>query len=335
MSRWRGLSLGLVLALSVALMSACAGGAPPTSCEAPEANPVPWRPLAPGVWVWPGAVADISAENLGHVAVTSIVIDSGQAAVIDPGPSFQQGQRVRRSVECRFGAKLRWVVNSHAHAENVLGNAAFADLLGTPDFDIVAAPATLAAMQARCPTCLASLTARVGAPAMAGTQIVWPSRTLQAGDMLMVGRQRLQVMAVEQGHSEGDLVLWNTGSRTLWAGGLVYLGRLPELSQGSLEAWLLALDHLDALAPVHVVSTVVSSAPQAGRLPDALTATRAYLTALRQGVLQAMDRGRQPQEPGLVPMPAFAGWAGYAQRHTFNVQRAWRELEPVWMDQGP
>jgi len=50
--------------------------------------------------------------------------------------------------------------------------------------------------------------------------------------------------------------------------------------------------------------------------------------------LQAMDAGRQPQDAGVVELPAYRHWAGYAERHGFNVQRAWRELESVWMEQG-
>jgi hypothetical protein len=86
----------------------------------------------------------------------------------------------------------------------------------------------------------------------------------------------------------------------------------------------------------HVVSAVVSSADGPGQAPAALGATRAYLQALRDGVLQAMDAGRQPQDAGVgvVALPAYRHWAGYAERHGFNVQRAWRELEPVWMEQG-
>ena len=327
---FRWISLGGL----VALLGACATAPRDAPCDGGETQYVPWESLAPGLWVWRGAVAEISAANLGHVAPTSLFIDSGEAAVIDPGPSFRHAQRVRRSVECRFKARVRWVVNSHAHAENVLGNAAFADLLGAPHFDIVATPATLAGMTERCPACLASLTARVGADEMTGTQIVLPTRLVAPGEWLAIGRQRLHVMAIEQGHTEGDLVLWNPAIRTLWAGGLVYLGRVPELSQGSLEGWLAALERLDSLAPQRVIATVVSEGSRAGELPQAMRATRAYLMALRAGVLRAMDQGRQPQEAELVPLPAFADWAGYAERHTFNVQRAWRELEPVWMDQG-
>ncbi|MEX1165379.1 MAG: hypothetical protein WEK74_00635 [Hydrogenophaga sp.] len=113
---------------------------------------------------------------------------------------------------------------------------------------------------------------------------------------------------------------------------MAYLWRIPELAQGNVEGWLAALNRLDRLRPSHVVSAAVSISTEPDSLPEALTATPACLAALREGVLQAMDDGHQPQEPGLVPLAAFARWAGYAERHAFNVQRAWRELEPVWMD---
>lgn len=318
-----------------ALLAGCAAATMAPSCSAiADTEPIPWQALAPGIWVWPGAVADMDAANRGHVAPTTVVVDSGEAAVIDPGPSWQHGQRVRRAVACQFQARVRWVVNTHAHAENVLANGAFDADVNSGQAAIVSTSATLAAMGERCPNCLASLTARVGEAAMAGTQIRLPTHLVRTGDTLRVGQKILQVVSVEQGHTEGDLVLWDAASGVLWSGGLAYLGRLPELAQGSVEGWLAALDRLDRLKPMHVVSAVVSSATEPGALPEALAATKAYLTALRKGVLQAMDEGHQPQEPGLVPLAAFAHWAGYAERQAFNVQRAWRELEPVWMDRG-
>ena len=316
-------------------VGACAHPATTEQCATPEEGGIPWQPLAPGVWVWGGDGGDITAGNAGHVAPTSLVLAGNQAVVIDPGPSHRHGARVRRSVACRFEAEVRWVVNTHAHAENVLGNSAFEAAVARDQTQVVASAATQQAMQDRCPDCLASLTDRVGVIAMAGTRIVLPTRALSPGDRLPLGRETLQVLAVEQGHSEGDLVLWWPERRVLWAGGLVYGQRIPELSQGRVDGWLQALNRLEALRPVYVVGASVSSVAEPDRLPPALTDTRAYLQALRAGVLRAMDEGRQPQEAGLVPLPAFAHWAGYAERHAFNVQRAWRELEPVWMEQGP
>lgn len=333
-SRWGASRLwALGLWAAAALWPTAHARTPTDGCEASPA--VPWQALAPGVWVWhPSDPGEVSALNGGHVAPTTALVAGADALVIDPGPSHRHGERVRSSLACRFGAEVRWIVNTHAHAENVLANSAFADRGAAGQLTVWASEATRAAMQQRCPGCLASLTARVGAEAMAGTRIVLPTHTLQEGQRLTLGPMVLEVMPVEPGHTEGDLVLWNAEHRLLWAGGLVYGERIPELAQGRLDGWLDALNRLQALGPTQVVATVVSVGAEPGQVPSALLGTRAYLLALRQGVLRAMDEGRQPQEVGVVDLPAYRSWVGYAERHAFNVQRAWRELEPVWMEQG-
>ena len=306
---------------------------PSPDCQAFDA--VPWQAVAPGIWVWPAAEnGEVAPANAGHVLPTSVVVSRGEALVIDPGPSHRHGHRVRASLACRFKARVRGVVNTHAHAENVMANSAFADLLDAGQLEILASAATRSGMQQRCADCLASLTTRAGSEALAGTQIVLPSRVLAVGERLQVGALSLRVMAIEPGHTEGDLVLWNDRHRVLWAGGLVYDGRVPELAQGSVDGWLAALERLQALRPQQVLGTVWSRAQEAGKTAPALAATQGYLTALRGRVLQAMDEGHQPQETAWGDLPAYRDWAGYSERHGFNLQRAWRELEPVWMEQG-
>ena len=305
----------------------------PSAARSTCVDGVPWQAVAPGVWAWlPAAEAEIGPANAGHVVPTTVIVHGRQALLIDPGPSRAHGQRVRQSLACRFGAQVRWIVNTHAHAENVLGNAAFADRLAQGRLQILANAATRDGMTRRCPDCLASLTARVGMAAMAGTRIVLPTRTLREGEVLRLGPYRLHVLPTERGHSDGDLVLWEPGLRLLWAGGLVYGQRLPELAQGSLAGWLTALERLSALRPAVVLGNTVSWASSPDGLPPALGGTQAYLSDLRQAVLAAMDAGHQAHASGGLLLPAYQGWAGYAERQGFNAQRAWRELEPVWME---
>lgn len=319
--------------LGVLLLALCAGASWAQSRDC--ADDVTWQAVAPGVWAWsPPAPQEVSASNAGHVVPTSVLIDGGEALVVDPGPSHRHGQRVRASLACRFGVQVRWIVNTHAHAENVLANSAWADRIEAGQTTVLATARTRVAMEQRCPACLQSLTERAGAEAMEDTFIVWPTRTLAEGDVLRVGAQTLRVMREEQGHTESDLVLWHAQQGVLWAGGLVYGERLPELAQGRVDAWLEALDRLQALKPRHVIGAVVSSA-QGEEAPAALTGTRGYLQALREQVWSAMDQGRHAGESARVRMPEWSGWAGHAQRQDFNVQRAWRELEPLWMQQTP
>ncbi|CAN5545610.1 hypothetical protein BH10PSE16_BH10PSE16_05970 [soil metagenome] len=322
--RW----LCCLLCLWSAAQAACAGV---PDCS--ETEGVNWQAVAPGVWVWlPEQLDEISPGNQGRVQPVSAVVDAGEALVVDPGPSHQQGLRVRRSLACQMGARVRWVVNTHAHAESVLGNSAFGDLQAQGLLDIVATAGTREAMQHRCAQCLIYLTSIVGAKAMQDTRIVLPNRIVSEGETLAVGGIRLRVMQANNAHTESDLLLWEPQHRVLWAGGLLYEGRIPELAQGSLNGWLHALPRLKAMRPALVVGTALSVAPDADALPPAFASTEGYLQALRMSILQAMDAGLDGSDIRSIQLPGFAGWAGYSQRHGFNVQRAWRELEPEWLD---
>ena len=325
--------MGLLLATAGSAIGGAVTGIATRGCV----DDVPWTRVASGIWAWaPSAPAEIGPENGGHVAVTTAIVHGRQALLIDPGPSRAHGDRVRRSLVCRFGATVRWIVNTHAHAENVLGNAAFADRRAARRPPILASAGTREAMARRCLVCLASLSGRLGPEAMQGTRIVLPTRTLAEGDVLRLGPHRLRVLRIEQGHTEADLVLWDPQERLLWLGGLAYAGRVPELAQGRIDAWIEALDRLAALAPRVVLGPALSrSEPPTGALPPALTDTRAYLSDLRTAVFEAMDAGLQAHEAATLELPAYRAWPGYAERHGFNAQRAWRELEPAWMDRAP
>jgi glyoxylase-like metal-dependent hydrolase (beta-lactamase superfamily II) len=276
--------------------------------------------VAPGVWVWEGQRADISAANGGHVVTNVVLVGKRSLVLVDPGPSLAHGQALREAVRCKWGREVDSILNTHAHAENVMGNAAFVE----PQRPIMATARTQASMQQRCPDCLQSITRAVGADALEGTTIVVPNTWLAAGQTLDLGDWRWQVLEQRSAHTESDLVLWNPTTTTLIAGGLVYRDRIPELAQGSLVGWVQALTALERKQPTAVIGL------STGTLAD-LVNTRRYLCDLAHAVWAAMDAGPSAHDVASLHLPAFAHWAGYAERHGFNAQRAWRELEPLWM----
>lgn len=317
-----------LVALGALGQALCAQG---QALDCAHVTPVPWRAVAPGVWAWlPERLSEIAPENKGHVQPITVIADAGEALVVDPGPNHYHGQRVRASLACQFGAQPRWVVNTHAHAENVLGNSAFADLQAAGQVTIMASAGTRDAMQRRCQQCLQRLTETL--KEMAGTQIVLPDRILAEGDELAVGRLRIQVLMASHAHTESDLLLWLPAQGLLWAGGLVYDGRVPELAQGSVKGWLEALQRMAALRPQVVVGSVISTAPDAQTLPPAISSTNDYLQGLRTRLSGAMDAGQYGSETQSMAWTEHADWVGFHERQGFNVQRAWRELESEWMD---
>lgn len=310
-----------------------------TACAGPESTPAcmsdaseGWTTLASDVHVWtPAPDAEPSAENRGHVMPTSVLVHGTRAWVIDPGPNAIQTRRLVQHIRCAWGAQVERVFNTHAHAENVLGNVAFAKALRAGQVQVLANVETAHAMEKRCPVCLADLTGRVGEQAMRGTHIVLPTDILRRGDILLFGPHRLEVREAANAHTASDLVLWHSEERIAFVGGLVYGQRLPELAQGSLLGWRAALLQIKALPARWVVgATVAGGSP--GRAHQAIESTDAYLAQLQQAVLRGMESGLQVSELSTLAEPPFDAWTGNNVRHGFNLQRAWRELEPAWMD---
>ena len=328
------LALGLGLGLSSTTAIAQAEGTPrptptPTACTPQDTHRLTL--LAPGLWVWEGQAQEVSPSNGGHVTTTVVWVDAQQrATVLDPGPSLRHGQQLQRAIRCQLQAQVAGIINSHAHAENVLANSAFHGPKAPP---IWATARTRQSMQERCEGCLAYLTQLTTPPggtqsaALAGTGYVVPTHTLAQGTLpptLSLPNGPWQVLEFAHAHTESDLVLWQPGQRWLVAAGLVYQQRLPELAQGSLLGWIAALQQLQTLKPRQVVGQGVYG-------PEAIDQTLGYLCGLATQVWDAMERGGSAADADQLVLPGYAHWAGYRERQRFNAQRAWRELEPRWM----
>lgn len=300
-------------------------------CESTAATG--WHTLAPGVHVWqPAPDQEPGPANAGHVMPSSVLVHGARAWIIDPGPNRRQTLALIEQVRCAWGAQVERVINTHAHAENVLGNTALASAQAQGRVHFMATATTAATMAQRCPGCLDDLTTRVGEAAMAQTTIVLPDTVLHPGDTLVFGPHRLVVHEMRDAHTHSDLVLWHETLRIAWVGGLVYGQRLPELAQGSLLGWRSALAELRALQPQWVVGATLAGPSGVGvSAQQALAATDAYLAHVQHAVLRGMEDGLQVSELPVHAMPPFDTWSGQP-RHGFNLQRAWRELEPRWMD---
>ncbi len=307
-----------------------ARAAGPANCEHNDVL----RELLPNVWVWPGDPADAHPDNQGRVSTTVVLLQPGSGpqtpaptiTVVDPGPSLKAGLTLAHAIHCRWGVSVSQLINTHAHADNVLANGALAPAGSA--MPVLATATTAQTMAARCPDCLHSLTQAVGSAAMQGTQIVLPNAILQPGQSIRLTDRVWHIEEARNAHTLSDLLLWQPELKLLIVGGLVYRQRLPELAQGQLMNWTAALERLAGWRPQHVIGT------QPGDAQD-LANTRAYLCDLASAVWQAMERGLSPGEAHTIALPRYAAWAGYAQRQSFNAQRAWRELEPRWMAGEP
>jgi glyoxylase-like metal-dependent hydrolase (beta-lactamase superfamily II) len=99
-----------------------------------------------------------------------------------------------------------------------------------------------------------------------------------------VGGERLLLRHVGPAHTAEDLAVFVERSRVLFAGDLVFRGRVPYVGTADSQAWITALTGLIALKPAVIVPGhgALSREPLAD-----LTLTRDYLQYLRKTMGEA------------------------------------------------
>jgi glyoxylase-like metal-dependent hydrolase (beta-lactamase superfamily II) len=283
-------------------------------CAAPVASAV-----APGVYVLAGQTGEIGRGNAGHVANVAFVVGPRGVVVIDSGASRRQGDEIIAAVTSVTREPIRLLVLTHAAQEVVFGAAAF-QARGIP---VLMSRDAAALMAARCEGCLATLREVLGEDFMSGSRVVRPDRLVQRTRTLDVGGRALRIVVPADASQAGMLAVLDLTTRTLIAGNLVSVDRVPDLRDTQGAGWH---DALASLASTRCVRLV----PAYGRIGSCedIRAFDAYLTALDERVRALLRDGVGLAElPARCDLPGFAGWDRYPDLHVQNANRAYLRLE--------
>ncbi|HWH82949.1 MAG TPA: MBL fold metallo-hydrolase [Burkholderiaceae bacterium] len=278
--------------------------------------------LAAGVYMVPGAPGEPDSGNLGRVGNAGFIIGRSGVLAIDTGTSYLHGRALLDAIRSVTEQPVRLAIITHTRQEFLFGAAAFRER-GIP----VAMQRDAAALMAsRCETCLKTLRTTLGADAMRGTEMFKPDRVfgdpLEIDAAVLIGRP---IQILHYGHSAGpgDIAVLDPRSGTLFAGGLVDAGRIPDVIDSDLPAWRDALRALQAL-PVETI--VPGHGPAGGK--RAITQVERYLDQLSAHA-RALQRSGAPlsEVPDAVALPDFAGWDQYDTVHRRNASIVYLRYE--------
>jgi len=295
------------------------------AARAASEAPLALRELASGVHVHFGAQEEFGPGNGGDIANLGFVVGERCVAVIDSGGSVEEGRRLRAAVEAATPVPVCYVIDTHMHPDHVLGNAAFIDAVPRPDF--VAHVRFAAALAARERFYLHAIERDFGTR-LTHEQVIYPTRNVSSTLELDLGGRTLELRAWPTAHTDNDLTVFDTKTKTLFLGDLLFVDRLPVLD-GSLRGWLKTLEALRAKDDVALV--VPGHGPARSDWPSALEPERTYLTALREQTRTAIRNKMTIQQAlAQVATDAAKGWLLAEQTHRRNVTAAYAELE--WED---
>ena len=274
--------------------------------------------MAPGDFVRVGDCAEATPANLDGIANTGFIVGTTGVAVIDPGGSLADGQRLRAAILAHTSLPIRYVIMTHDHPDHVFGGGAFAG-----DHPVFVGHWRLeAGMVARRDYDHRRLADVLGDAATG--EPVMPTRRVRDHISLDLGNRVLELTAWPTAHTSDDVTVLDRATSTLWTGDLLFIGRVPALD-GSLTGWLGALEHL---ASMQAARAVPGHGPASVPWPAGATDERRYLTVLARDVRAAIAAGR---EIGPTIAQAAAGergkWALFDDYNGRNATEAYKELQ--------
>jgi quinoprotein relay system zinc metallohydrolase 2 len=307
-----------VAAIAFAFFSAAVAHPARADEPQPQAN-FDVSEIAPGNYVHYGSFDERSPANLGDNANIGFIVGKKCVLAVDAGGSLPVGRALREAIRRNTPLPVCYVVLTHVHPDHFFGAAAFLD--DHPQF--IAHENYPAQLAARSRSYLNSLQRDLGAAA-AGSEIVRPTLLVGQRLELDLGGRTVVVQAWPPAHTDDDLTVFDSATRTLWLSDLLFVGHTPVID-GTITGFLAVMQDLRVIAADHYV-------PGHGRSnlpwPQPLDAQQRYLTVILDETRAAIRNRRTIQQAtDEVGLSEAGNWAAFDLFHRRNVTAAYAELE--------
>jgi len=293
-------------------------GAGPTPLDTVKVAPFGTVEVAPGIHVRHGVHEEATADNQDGIANIGFIVGCSGVAVIDPGGSRSDGERLQSRIRQVTDLPVRAVVMTHLHPDHAFGAGAFA----ASGAAFVAHARLADSLVTRGEFYRNRLADTLGRDA-AG-DYARPTRLIEATGVIDLGGRRLSLRAHPTAHTDNDLSIVDPQTRTLWAGDLLFIDRVPAVD-GSILGWLRVLDEMTTWP---VDRAVPGHGPAAVPWPQALAAQHRYLTTIVREVRGLIRRGGDIETAVATVAQSERGhWQLFDDYNGRNVTAAFKELE--------
>ncbi len=274
--------------------------------------------VAPGIHFRRGLDEDVNARNGDAIANIGFIVGRDAVAVIDPGGSLADGERLRARIREVTSLPIRHVVMTHVHPDHVFGAGAF-----TQDRPQFIGHARLPnAMTQRGEYYRANLE-RVLGRGSAGP-LIMPTRVVADRERIDLGGRVLLLRAHDVAHSDCDLSVFDPSSGTLLPADLLFVERIPSLD-GRLKGWQ---RELAALRAVPAKRAVPGHGPVSVNWPQGAADLERYLDVLLREARAAFKRGVDIGEAvSTVGQSERGKWKLFDDYQGHNVTQAFKEVE--------
>jgi glyoxylase-like metal-dependent hydrolase (beta-lactamase superfamily II) len=277
-------------------------------------------PVAPNVYVVVGDLAGQTYENDGLNNNLGFVVSDAGVLVINTGPSARVARALHAAIRKITALPVKWVVNVNSQNHYWHGNGYFKSQGAT----------ILASQEA------GQVMREMGAQQLAtnkdllkekadGTVLTYPTELIADRRELKLGKTTVQLLHLGPAHTPGDLVVWLSQQKVLFAGDIIYTERLLAVIPISNTAnWVLAFDKLVALNP----QTIVPGHGRPTTIEVARRDTRDYLSFVRAEAKRILDAGGSLQDAvEKVDQSRFRSLVNFDLLALRNMNQVFQEVE--------
>ncbi|MES2634200.1 MAG: MBL fold metallo-hydrolase [Pseudomonadota bacterium] len=263
--------------------------------------------VSPSAWFVQGEAALGSAGNRNFISNAGFIVTPAGVVVIDALGAPQLARELMAEIMRLTGKKVTHVIVTHYHADHIYGLQ-----------ELKREGATIIAHQAAREYLNSELAqSRLAASRVdlapwidASTRLVPADRWIDGPLDLDLGGMRLRIQPVGPSHTPEDVVVYLAAEKVLFAGDLVFRGRIPFVGQADSAQWIKSLGVILAFDAQVVVPGHGALSTQARQ---DLEMTRDYLLYLRQ----TMGRAAREMEP-FEEAYARTDWSRFEQMPLFR-----------------
>ncbi len=265
------------------------------------------KQVSASVWYVQGLSESGTPANQNFISNAGFVLTPQGVVVIDALGSPELARRMLQVIRDITPLPVTHLIVTHYHADHIYGLQVF-KAAGARILAHRAALDYLASDNAR--TRLQASRQELAPWIDDRTQLVTADEWLDGPHSLNLGGMQIDIRPLGPAHTAEDLVIHLPQEKVLFAGDLMFQGRLPFVGQADSGKWISALDQLLAFQAQTIVPGhgAVSSAPA-----QDLELTRSYLLHLRA----AMRHAAHHLEPFEAAYQA-ADWSKFEHLPTFS-----------------
>lgn len=304
-----------------------------------------------------GIYARIVSPDGDAVANAGVAVLDQSVLVFDTHFTPEAGESLLAAIRSVTPKSVRYVVNSHWHADHTHGNQVFAgaqiissanarrDMLQN-DLPSLNRSVRIAQTQIEKLRQAASKEPDIGQrqkmreqiktreeylQTMTRLKITVPVITLDENTAIHDGKQEARILFLGAGHTNGDIVLFLPAQKVVFAGDLFFNTAIPNVQDASILEWMKTLNGLLKLD----ADTFVPGHGPIGSKKDVEAFLR-YLEELKSLVYPAVERG-DSLEQATRDLQLPAKYSSYQFQNFFpsNVQKMYTELKALQIELSP